>query len=309
MPPSSRSSPSPFRRLITNDTSSSNVNDSRSFNLSMDNTNNNISNSSYYYSSIHHHQHDENRIPFENLDPNVGNDEAAQEIIRFETGAVARDVTDRLTKKDPVERAKRLVALKEKHSLQKKVPIRSKQESDSYLTHMLQTGEQRRQKHLIKIAKEMYPEPTPKISEKSRSLAQNYKSRQEEKKKIQEARIEKEEEKRRKGRNIENDHHHHLHHNQTSLNSSLKLQEIIAERHEGHAFKPAGQIPSSPPVFLTSSPTPRVASSSPHHQFGQRPSTEQERMARFVELSQPRHYQKSEKKKSVSSSNSGRFYN
>jgi len=302
------SSPSPFRGASTNvshisSTSrhshhSCNSTTARSspppFNFSFHSTN---------CSSNTNHDDENNsnsRIPFENLDPTVGIDEAAEEIIRFETGAVVRDVTERLTKTDPTERAKKLIALREKHSLKKKVPLRSQEEVEAYVKDMIQKGEQKRQRHLIKIAKEMYPDPTPRISEKSRDLASNYRARQEEKKKLQESKLKAMERKMKVASSNSSIR------NNRSLDSSLRHQEIIAERHEGTAFKPSGPTPGTPPLYLTSSPTPRVASSSPHR-FP--PSTEQQRMARFIELSQPREYQKSSKKSVsvVSSSSNGRF--
>lgn len=321
MPTSSSAgpSPSPFRSLPkknANNTSTTNTSlrrnnlhhrspspsSSSSLHFSLNNNNhNNTINASC--SSIIDESSTTKRVPFENLDPTFGVDEAVGEILRFETGAVVRDVVDRLTNKDPAERAKRLEALREKHSHKKKVPLRSEEEVGAYLAEMLRKGEQRRQKNLLKIAQELYPEPAPRISEKSRLLAQNYQIRQEEKKKkIQQAMLQKVGRKSSAANghdeNVSTHHHHH--------------QEIIADRHEGNVFKPAGPIPSTPPLYLTSSPTPRVATSTPSHMMVMGPSTEQERMQRFVELSQPRQYQRSEKRQSVSvssrrSHSGGRF--
>lgn len=241
-----------------------------------------------------------NRIQFANVDPTYGNDEAAEEIFRIENGVVAREITKRLCIDDLEARAKRMEALKAKHAHHKRVPVRSDEEVNNYIDAMIQKADERRKRGLMKIAREMYPEPNPRLSEKSKELAEKYRERQEQKERIRAKMITKEQKKLEKI----------LEHNPNLEASPAQiLNKIVEKRHHGHSFVPAPHVDENPRIYLVSAPTPKVPPSSLSPHRAATPSTETERQQRFIALSQPRDYQKSVKKnQNTSSTSSSRMH-
>lgn len=235
----------------------------------------------------------ETHIAFSDLDPTIGNDEAAEMLIQLETGIVARNVTERLTVKDSELRAKRLQELKSRLAYKKKIPVRSQEEVGEYIKAMIAKGEQKKKMRMVKVEQEMYPEQIPRISKKSHELAQSYRERQEKKKIIQERLLQ------RNLKKLENKQHRA----QSSSDSpprmnlyqhdDLDTTEIIQKRHDGHSFRPAGSIQRSHDLFLSTATTTRTQSPNPNQQHR---SSEEERKQRFIELSQPREHQKSKKR-------------
>jgi hypothetical protein len=239
----------------------------------------------------------DNHIAFSDLDPTFGNDEVADRLIELERGIVARKVTERLTVKDAEVRTKRLQELKSRlTSKRKKVPIRSEEEVQGYIQNMIVKGEQKKKVKINKVEKEMYPEQKVSISRKSEELARSYRERQEKKRYVQERlfqqtlkKLQRDERKKeeisrnRRASGLENLYRHEE--NNTS--------EIILKRHDGHAFRPAGSVERCRDLFLS---TLAAEHSTTHEQPKISNSSEQERMQRFIELSQPREHQKSQKR-------------